>query len=38
MTAEVSFFDMRSWPDIVLGDFLSESLGDDDACGRRLPC
>lgn len=27
-----------SWPDVVLGVFLGESLSDGDAPGRRFPC
>jgi hypothetical protein len=32
------FFVPRSWPDVVLGVFLGESLSDSDDPGRRFPC
>lgn len=38
MTTEVACFDPGSWPDVVLGDFLGESLGDGGTRGLRFPC
>jgi hypothetical protein len=38
VTTEVACFDPGSLPNVVLGVFLGESLGDSDARGCRLPC
>ena len=34
---EVACFDLGSWPNVVLGNFLGESLDDSDAHGSFLP-